>query len=85
MGRFSMSERLQGFRILWDDNISHKTKVEITTDKNIYTDVWMFDLIPSDANMVMLRLYKNDLKNFCKTHNISMVKYNRIKKKGEIL
>ena len=74
-----MTEILTGFSILWDDNINHNTKVKIQTDMQTYTDVWNFELVPSDSGQVMLRLYDNSLKNFCIKNNINMRKYNRIK------
>lgn len=74
-----MVEYLKGFRVLWDDNITHNTKVEIQTNIQTYVDVWNFELVSSNGGQVMLRLYDNSLKNFCAKNDISMRKYNRIK------
>lgn len=64
-------EYLIGFRTIADDDTFHYTRVEITTTDRILTDVWEWQ----DSDDVYYRKYKQNLKNYCKEHNINTTMY----------
>lgn len=64
-------EYLLRFRTIADDDTWHYTRVEITTTDRVLTDVWEYEIDDS----IYYRKYKQNLKKYCKEHNINTTLY----------
>lgn len=68
-------EMLLEFRSIYDNDILKYTKVEITTNKNTYTDIWSYEPWYSKNDNTEYRTYEIGLKQWCRKNKIDFKLY----------